>query len=89
MKWENNDNWGDRTKVTGKPEGQGNAKFMAVTFYGEPEIIDNGDGTATMIVPSSMIQKEESGVYYNLQGVKVANPTKGIYIKNGKKIVLK
>ena len=89
MKWENDDNWGDRTKVTDKPEGQGNAKFMAVTFYGEPEIIDNGDGTATMIVPSSMIQKEESGVYYNLQGVKVANPTKGIYIKNGKKIVFK
>lgn len=32
---------------------------------------------------------EEEGVCYNLQGVRVMNPQKGIYIKNGKKIVVK
>ena len=31
----------------------------------------------------------ESGVYYNLQGQRVENPVKGIYIKNGKKIICK
>ena len=31
----------------------------------------------------------EKDVYYNLQGVRVANPGKGIYIKNGKKILVK
>ena len=85
MKWENDDNWGDRTKVTDKTSG---AKFVAVTFTGEPEILENGDGTATMIVPSSMIQSDNSDDYYNLHGVKVANPGKGVYIKNGKKVVL-
>lgn len=32
---------------------------------------------------------EDDGAYYNLQGVRVMNPQKGIYIKNGKKIVIK
>lgn len=29
------------------------------------------------------------GAYYNLQGVKVVHPTKGIYIHNGKKVLVK
>ena len=84
--WVINDNWGDRTKIANKTSG---AKFVAVKFSGEPEIIEEEDGTATMIIPASMIEQEEADVYYNLQGMKVANPQKGIYIKNGKKIVLK
>ena len=28
-------------------------------------------------------------IYYNLNGQRVANPTKGIYIKDGKKVLLK
>ena len=32
---------------------------------------------------------EDDGTYYNLQGVRVMNPQKGIYINNGKKIVIK
>ena len=31
----------------------------------------------------------ENGAWYNLQGVRVANPTRGLYIKNGKKVVVK
>ena len=30
----------------------------------------------------------EDGAYYSLNGVKVENPSKGIYIKNGKKVIL-
>ena len=85
MQWDLDSNWGDRTKITNKTSG---AKFVAVTFFGEPDIFENGDGTATMIVPSSMIEDVDKGVYYNLQGVKVTNPSKGVYIKNGKKVVL-
>ena len=84
--WDIDTNWGDRTKITNKTSG---AKFVAVRFSGEPEIIEEEDGTATMIIPASMIEQEEADVYYNLQGMKVANPQKGIYIKNGKKIVIK
>ena len=31
----------------------------------------------------------ENDVWYNLQGVRVATPTRGVYIKNGKKVVVK
>ncbi len=31
----------------------------------------------------------ENGTIYNLNGVRVSNPKKGIYIKNGKKIIIK
>ena len=31
----------------------------------------------------------EDGVYYNLQGQRVDNPTKGLFIHNGKKVILK
>jgi hypothetical protein len=30
----------------------------------------------------------EKDVYYSLNGVRVENPTHGIYIKNGKKVIL-
>ncbi len=38
---------------------------------------------------SSVRADSADGVYYNLQGVRVMNPQKGIYIKDGKKIVIK
>ena len=31
----------------------------------------------------------ESEVYYNLQGQRVENPTNGLYIKNGRKVIVK
>ena len=34
-------------------------------------------------------KKVENGVFYNLAGQQVAQPTKGLYIVNGKKVVLK
>ena len=37
---------------------------------------------------SSVRSNAESGVYYSLNGQQVENPTKGIYIKNGKKVIL-
>ena len=59
-------------------------------FAGEVEFVeDEEEGTATMIIPASMVEVEEDGDYYTLQGVKVENPTKGIYIKNGKKVIIK
>ena len=34
-------------------------------------------------------KSEQTNVYYDLQGRKVVNPTRGIYIKNGKKVLVK
>jgi len=37
---------------------------------------------------NSVRSDAESGVYYSLNGQQVEKPTKGIYIKNGKKVIL-
>ena len=45
----------------------------------------------SMTTGISTARKTQSAddTFYNLQGARVDNPTKGIYIQNGKKIVIK
>ncbi len=61
----------------------------------EPEVISipvvnargiNGDGTTN--IREKLTPEQTNDVYYNLQGQRVEHPTKGLYIKNGKKIVV-
>ena len=64
----------------------------------EPEIIkmpisfrsigNDGDGT-TGIKDQSSKFNVPSDAYYTLQGQRVMNPAKGLYIKNGKKVIVK
>lgn len=58
------------------PEQSASANFFAL------------DDTVTAI-KNIETEKTEDNAYYTLQGVKVVNPTKGIYIHNGKKVVIK
>ena len=60
----------------------------------EPEMISmpivrsiesDNDGTTNLTPALS----EGEGVYYNLQGQRVAKPGKGLYIRNGEKVVIK
>ena len=44
---------------------------------------------ATGIVAVEDKKKKEDDSYYNLEGMQVARPTKGIYIHNGKKVVIR
>ena len=37
----------------------------------------------------SNVSNTTDDVFYNMQGVRVDNPGKGLYIKNGKKVILK
>jgi hypothetical protein len=54
---------------------------------GAPVLL-NVDGEVTKI--DTVFDAPDDGQYYNLKGQKVDNPTeKGVYIKNGKKIVVK
>ena len=55
---------------------QASANFFA--FDGTVTAIKNVETSATA-----------DGAYYTLQGVKVEKPTKGIYVHNGKKVVIK
>ena len=50
---------------------------------------DDEDGTTGIEVQSSIFNVQSKDVYYNLQGQRVDNPSKGIYIRNGKKVVIK
>ena len=43
-------------------------------------------GTALSAMPYAV---EVDGIYYNLSGVRVDRPTKGVYIMNGKKVIIK
>ena len=45
------------------------------------------DGSTTEIDPSQIEGMEET-IYYDLQGRRVLNPTNGVYIVNGKKVIL-
>ena len=49
---------------------------------------DDEDGT-TSIKNLTPALSEGEGVYYNLQGQRVAKPGKGLYIRNGKVVVIK
>ena len=44
--------------------------------------------SGTTAIKSVNGNRLEDGAYYSLNGVKVENPSKGIYIKNGKKVIL-
>ena len=44
--------------------------------------------SGTTAIKSVNGNRMEDGAYYTLNGVKVENPSKGIYIKNGKKVIL-
>ena len=44
--------------------------------------------SGTTAIKSVNGNRLENGAYYSLNGVKMENPSKGIYIKNGKKVIL-
>ena len=44
--------------------------------------------SGTTAIKSVNGNRMEDGAYYTLNGVKVENPSKGLYIKNGKKVII-
>lgn len=69
------------------PAGKG---YLSVAATSAPEFLDfnfNGETTGINEVRGKM--EDVSGKVYNLAGQRVAQPTKGLYIVNGKKVVIK
>lgn len=66
-----------------KDENDASLAKMMIVFDDEEE------GGVTEIKNVETVKPHHDNAYYTLQGIKVLNPTKGIYIHNGKKIVIK
>lgn len=65
----------------------GGAK-MHIVFVDENDVDDNT--TVTAVTGIEVNDAAEENTYYTLSGIKIDRPTKsGIYIKNGKKIIIK
>lgn len=68
----------------GETSSDGNAAKGYTFVYGND--FEEGSIATNIDHPE---QTEEDGIIYNLQGVKVTNPSTGVYIKNGKKYIVK
>ena len=75
--------------AAGKKVAKGKAylQLTVLASSSSPALIF-ADGETTGIHLISTVD-ETDNYYYNLQGDRIANPTKGIYIKNGKKVIIK
>ena len=72
--------WEEQTKSWGVRQFAGNKVLVNLAE------LEDADGIVKLTIPADDIT---GGDYYTLQGVKVTNPTKGVYIRNGKKVILK
>ena len=62
--------------------------YLAIAVSGARALEMNFDDDVTAI-EAVKAQNVENGQYFNLAGQRVANPTKGLYIVNGKKVIIK
>ena len=71
----------------------GNKAFLVLTnaeAQAKGFVLEFEDGSTTGIETiENSKHSTEDGVYYDLQGRRVENPTRGVYIVNGKKVVIK
>ena len=57
--------------------------------YYLPDYIESFQGMEPTGIQEVEMKDVHDGTFYNLMGVPVNNPTKGIYITNGKKVYVK
>lgn len=71
----------------GKTLSEGKAYLQAVNAGAKINFVIDGEATDIRNIENAVDFSD--GDWYNLQGVKVTNPQRGIYIHNGKKVVIK
>lgn len=74
-------------QLSGQETDDGNPSLAKAMLLFDDENFDNDITAIGIITENDSIVKDNA--YYNLQGVRVATPSKGIYIFNGKKILVK
>ena len=66
-----------------------NKAYLTYSGSGAPSFLNFVEGSATGIEMPKAATTNSDAEVYDLQGRQVANPTKGLYIVNGKKVVIK
>ena len=66
---------------------ESNDDVIAIPVFGGMNGED--DGTTGIEVQFSIFNSQFEEVYYNLQGQRVDRPNKGLYIRNGKKVIIR
>ncbi len=66
---------------------EANDDVIAIPVFGGMNGED--DGTTGIEVQSSIFNSQFEEVYYNLQGQRIDRPRKGLYIRNGRVVVIK
>ena len=73
----------------GKIDGLSESELRTFLKIGQSDIaVKLSLSSGTTAVKSVSDRHLENGDYYSLNGQKVENPSKGIYIRNGKKVIL-
>ena len=84
-----NDNFGFFKLSSTKKLGAHKAYLEVAPSNNAPEYLGFDENTTGINEHELHESHELSGAIYDLQGRKVANPSKGLYIVNGKKVVIK
>lgn len=66
-----------------------NKAYLPATAVSAPELTIVFGGEATGISEIKTMRNAENEIFFDLQGRKVAQPAKGLYIQNGRKVILK
>lgn len=70
-------------------DGNNDSNLMLISVFGDEEVNGETDGIEEIKTTDIIVVNANDNVWYTTQGVRVANPTKGVYIHNGKKVVIK
>ena len=70
------------------PKGRKTAYEAAAGWRGFAEIREQ-DGSGETSIHSIAIDASESPIFYNIQGQQITHPSKGLYIRNGKKVIVR
>ena len=85
-------------RITTSGTCKANRAYIMINDGGAPTIgTDDSDGSKELTITfpeetgivNHEIKRIQNDVFYNIQGVQVKQPSKGIFIKNGKKFVIK
>lgn len=73
-------------QLSGQVTDEDTPSLAKAMLFFDDEDIDDNTSTGITTIKDNIVK---DNVYYNMQGIRVVNPTKGIYIFNGKKILVK